>query len=603
MALNLFKLVREEQQKYSLLFICLFIIFTTYCSQSYAQPSEYRALDSTWSYHLGDLPRDSTNGQWQPESGVWSETASPDSFPKRTDEHIVWLKTNLPKGSWRDPYLFISSIDLSVQVFIGQQQIYRFGDIDEDGNGQFAGWPWHAIELPRSYDQDFVYFRVYSDYPFIGLAGDILIGERFELLDRVYREGATGLSFVLVILLIGAISMIMGLIKHDRKAAISTGVLSFNLSLMMFSENELSQVLFYEPLMWRYIAAFSYFLIPALLAILISAWLKNNTLAVANGVRNISFLFTFSVAGLSLLTDFSFINAYPYFDVLFIVLVSGLVIAYLRDFIRLGVPGMLMATGIIGLFGSLVLDMLSAHGFITWIGHTGQWGLILFTLASFLIYLVQDWSQQIDLAELTHKLETKVLKRTEQLQASQEKLERLATEDYLTKLLNRRSFTELAKQEITLAKRSDKPLSLVLFDLDLFKRVNDQYGHKVGDLVLTSISKVVRNTCREGELICRFGGEEFVVLLPGTNATFARSLVERLRVAISEMEVANGDDTIKVTASFGLITLPEHTLPTQDPQQILERLLAEADKIMYEAKEAGRDEVRYFALGEAASNE
>jgi len=574
----------------------------SFIDSSYAEKNTQaltnKVVDSEWFYHLGDLNLDPVTSTWHTEDVIWQKAESPESFPGRSTEKIVWVKTDLPSGDWRDPYLFISSVDLTLQVFFQDKIIYHFGEIGNDGSSQFAGWPWHAIRLPKGYHADSIYFRVYSDYPYIGLAGDILIGDRFELLDQIYKGGIAGLSFVLMVLIIGVISTAIGLIKKDRKAAISTGVLSFNLGLMMFAENELSQVLYFDPLLWRYIAAFTYFLIPALLAIVISAWLKDKSPFVARSVRNISLLFFVGVAGLSYFTEFSFVNAYPYFDVLFIVLVTTLLLGYVNEFRLLGVPGMLMAFGVVTLFGSSLIDMLSAHGFISWIGRVGQWGLILFTLASFLIYLVQDWHQQIDLSELTNKLETKVMKRTEQLQASEEKLKSLAREDYLTKLLNRRAFTEMAREVIAQGSIDQKPLSLVLFDLDLFKRVNDQYGHRVGDLVLKAIADVIRQTCRDGELICRFGGEEFVILLPATHVKFAQALVERLRCSISEMEVIEKGEAIKVTASFGLISLSENALAHQSSEVVLERLLAEADKIMYEAKEAGRDEVKFLELSD-----
>jgi len=576
------------------LFVSVLLIESSYAATD-SQSLNNQPVDSAWYYHLGDL-NIAHDGSWQTEEVIWYKTESPETFSDRSTEKIVWIKTDLPSGDWRDPYLFISSVDLTLQVFFKGKMIYYFGEIDKDGNSQFEGWPWHAIPLPKDYDAESLYFRVYSDYPFIGLAGDIQIGNRFELLEQIYQGGAAGLLFVLMVLIIGVISTAIGLIKKDRKAAISTGVLSFNLSLMMFAENELSQVAYYDPLFWRYIAAFTYFLIPALLAIVISAWVKDKSPFVARSVRNVSFIFFFGVAGLSYFSDFNFVNAYPPFDVLFILLVTTLLFGYVDKFRVLGVPGILMACGVVALFGSLLIDMLNAHGFISWIGHVGQWGLILFTLASFLIYLVQDWHQQIDLSELTDKLETKVMKRTEQLQASEEKLKCLAREDYLTKLLNRRAFTEMAKDVIAQAGIEQKPLSLVLFDLDLFKRVNDQYGHRVGDLVLKAIADVIRQTCREGELICRFGGEEFVVLLPATNATFAQTLVKRLRSSISEMEVIENGEPIKVTASFGLISLSENLISHRSPEAILERLLAEADKIMYEAKEAGRDEIKFLEL-------
>jgi len=248
------------------------------------------------------------------------------------------------------------------------------------------------------------------------------------------------------------------------------------------------------------------------------------------------------------------------------------------------------------LFIALLIDMLNAHGFITWIGHAGQWGLILFTLASLVIYLVQDWQQQISLHTLTQELESQVKIRTSELEASQEKLKKLAREDYLTGLLNRRAFTESALIEVANAMRHQRPISLLLFDLDHFKDINDVYGHGIGDLVLKAIAATSKETCRNGELICRYGGEEFVILLHATDKEFAQLFANRLRDALKEIEIQANKQLVKVTASFGLITINCLNSSTASPAQIVDRLLAEADKMMYEVKVTGRDGVKTLEI-------
>jgi hypothetical protein len=201
-----------------------------------------------WFYHWGDLSKDMGTGQWDFYKSDWWRTNSPEQIPGRGTEKIVWLKVTLPAGDWRDPYLFINSVDLTLQVFHKSQQIYQFGNIDAKGNSQFEGWPWHIIRLPDDYAQQSLYFRVFSNYPQIGFSGEVIVGEHFDLINIVYSQGLTGLFFIVTVLLVGIISTIMGTIKKDRVAAIATGLLSFNLALMMFAENALSQVVWYDPL-------------------------------------------------------------------------------------------------------------------------------------------------------------------------------------------------------------------------------------------------------------------------------------------------------------------------------------------------------------------
>ena len=591
---------------YGLLLLCL--MSATALAENSRDNEASQKVQGPWMYHLGDLPRDPVTQSWLFQQGNWQETDNPEGLPERTNERIAWIKTTLPKSVWRDPYLFISSIDLTAEVFQNNQKLYHFGEIDEAGNSRFQGWPWHMIRLPDNYDQQDIYIRVFSDYPFLGLSGDVMVGDRFDLLNQVYYRGIYGLFFILIVLVIGVVSTVIGMIKKDKRAAVSTGFLSLNLSLMMFAENELSQVVWFEPLIWRYVAAFSYFLIPALLSIVVSAWLKDKTLLLARVVKITSLCFFVGVAFLSMFTEFNFVNAYPYFDALFIILVLSLLLAYGNKFRYLGTPGILMMVGVLTLFLSLLADMLSAHGFIDWIGHAGQWGLILFTLSAFMIYLVQDWNQQIDLNELTNHLETKVKKRTAELQESQAALERLAREDDLTGLLNRRAFKELARHDIVKAIRYQQPLSLLLFDIDLFKSINDKFGHNVGDQVLVMLADAAKKICRENELICRFGGEEFVVLLPSTYSESALLMAQRLKDAIREIQIDIEGDELSITASFGLVTIKGSDLLNDksdklnhQPDSVLEALLIEADKVMYDVKTAGRDDIKAVEINELST--
>jgi diguanylate cyclase (GGDEF)-like protein len=553
-------------------------------------------LRGNWYYHWGDLPRDPASGQWQYQGSDWIKTDFPAGMPGRNGNNIVWVKIDLPKGSWRDPSLFISSVDLTFEVFHNNLKIYGFGEIDAQGNSAFEGWPWHVFELPSDYAQHTLYFRIFSDYPWVGLSGEASIGNTLTLLGSIYRSGSTGLFFVLFILFVGFISTIMGVIKKDRAVALSTGLLSFNLAIMMFAENELSQVVLFEPLLWRYIAAFCYFLVPGFLAIIVLAWLKEKPPLIARIVLVISLAFAVGVAALSIFTDFNFVNAYPYFDGLFIILALTLLSGCVRQFNKKGVTGKLMTLGILALFVSLTIDMLHAHGLIAWIGRTGQWGLVFFTLASLAIYLVRDGQQQIALGLLTQELESQVRARTSELEASQDKLLKMAREDFLTGLLNRRAFAESAANEVANAMRHNRPISLLLFDLDEFKDINDAHGHAVGDLILKGVADASKATCRHGELVCRYGGEEFVILLHATDKEFAAVFANRLRGAISEIEIPVNDQIIRVSASFGLVTINCDVSNVETPEKLVERLLAEADRVMYQVKIAGKDGVKSVEL-------
>lgn len=163
-------------------------------------------------------------------------------------------------------------------------------------------------------------------------------------------------------------------------------------------------------------------------------------------------------------------------------------------------------------------------------------------------------------------------------QQLQEELQQQVITDYLTGILNRRGFMERFEIEIQRSQRYGSALSLIWFDLDKFKEVNDQFGHHVGDEVLRLISQVAEGVIRKVDIFARMGGEEFCVLMPQTNLNGALEVAEKLRHAFEECNCPGG---ITITASFGVA---EH-LPGEGADHFLKR----ADNALYRSKEEGRN--------------
>ncbi|MBW8901240.1 MAG: diguanylate cyclase [Massilia sp.] len=166
-----------------------------------------------------------------------------------------------------------------------------------------------------------------------------------------------------------------------------------------------------------------------------------------------------------------------------------------------------------------------------------------------------------------------------------ESLRRQSVLDPLTGLFNRRHFDAALKRELARARRKNVPVSLVLVDIDHFKRVNDDYGHAIGDAVLRTIAQQLRLGIREGDIACRYGGEEMVLLLPECTAADASKRAEAIRVALAAITPnPEGEGPESVTASFGVAAYPVHA-------QDAEALFWAADKALYRAKQYGRNRV------------
>ena len=163
------------------------------------------------------------------------------------------------------------------------------------------------------------------------------------------------------------------------------------------------------------------------------------------------------------------------------------------------------------------------------------------------------------------------------------KLETEAAIDPLTNCVNRREFTRLMKGCMANARRYGKDLSLLMFDIDYFKRVNDTYGHHAGDLVLKEIAAAIGGEIRSGDILARYGGEEFIVILPETKKQKAIELAERLRRVVEKRIIILGSKAITVTASFGISTLNGHL--------DISSMVNDADAMLYKAKQNGRNAV------------
>lgn len=175
----------------------------------------------------------------------------------------------------------------------------------------------------------------------------------------------------------------------------------------------------------------------------------------------------------------------------------------------------------------------------------------------------------------------------ERLRRAAVALERLSKTDKLTGLPNRRDFDETLERELSFSARNPSPLSLVIFDLDHFKRVNDLHGHLAGDALLQMIAATLIDGRRKEDFTARIGGEEFGMLLPGLGAAQARLVAERCLASVRQVAFYWNGMRIPMTVSAGVATLA--------PQENGRSLLARADKALYEAKSLGRDRAEVSA--------
>ncbi len=190
----------------------------------------------------------------------------------------------------------------------------------------------------------------------------------------------------------------------------------------------------------------------------------------------------------------------------------------------------------------------------------------------------------------TRSLQNDLRERNKELQELLEKVEVMAVTDPLTGLYNRRRFYEALKKEFAAAKRYHHPLTCLMLDIDYFKRINDEYGHAMGDEVLKEIGKILSSSLREVDIPARYGGEEFVILFPHTPKDKAIVVAERIMDKIRKTRFKHGGKEVSLTVSIGIASTENIEDGSDDD------LVRYADSALYIAKEKGRNRLEVFSL-------
>jgi len=178
------------------------------------------------------------------------------------------------------------------------------------------------------------------------------------------------------------------------------------------------------------------------------------------------------------------------------------------------------------------------------------------------------------------------------LESENKQLQSKAIHDPLTKVYNRSYFNEAFEKELYECSRSARTIGIIFSDIDHFKKINDTYGHQFGDLVLQRVAKIASESTRRSDVFCRYGGEEFVILVNNPSENGIRELAERLRGLIENEVIEFEGKRVPVTASLGAVV----AIPARDVTGLSERLITEADEAMYESKEKGRNQVQVRSI-------
>jgi len=187
-------------------------------------------LEGGWEYRWGDSPFDESDVPlWAVEVRGWNAIDYPSNPPDRDGRKNVWYRIRLPDERIRDPRLYITSVDIIVQIYLQGELIYSFGEFDESGRGSFRGWPWHLVSLPEDFAGRYLRFRIFSDYRDIGLWGNILLGSGCDQMKRIFGRDIVRMIIGILSLAICFIFAVLFFLNRGDRSSLYLSLITFGL--------------------------------------------------------------------------------------------------------------------------------------------------------------------------------------------------------------------------------------------------------------------------------------------------------------------------------------------------------------------------------------
>mgnify|MGYP005837530445 CR=1 FL=1 len=565
------------------IWLCLVVFFTVAFLGELqpalaSAPSSLVEIKESWEYQWGQasLEEERPWQKWDLQQG---------HLEKETGYNYLWLRTRLPQGAWDNPVIYLYGVLAnSLEVYLDGNSIYCSQEVDSILGNQ--GMRRIIVPLPDSWAGKTLFLRLeVGSNQYVGLYGNILLGLHKSILQKIIRYELDylilGFFFLIFTLVIFVISLFVKEIRYKKALfallcfALCTGV--WNIT----EYDNIDLIIFQSPL-WVYLDAISVLLSPVAGFYFYEQVFGSGPKQIIRRLWQLHLLY--ALPYLVLITiDAQIANPYTYhilesiyswelFRVLFFLdslIILGTVLT--NRFTSNPLEARIFACGIAFLSFSLIYKDLSLV----------NWG-IFFCIFSFILILsyrfvnVHQCLEQM-VTTKTEELRDLLVDLEEQNKAFAHQL----TIDPLTKIYNKLKFNQCLEEEIAKSREGKSSLSVIMFDIDHFKEVNDKFGHLTGDYVLVNLAKLIGQNLGNKYIFARWGGEEFIILTPGDDLEAAGQLAERLRFMLECHPFA---EVGKVTCSFGVSELLENDTPNC--------LIKRVDDALYLAKNNSRNQVK-----------
>lgn len=353
-----------------------------------------------WEYMVGDSPIDK-NGTfvWTYSSAIdWKAIDYPSSPDDRGDADTIWFRVKLPDVQLRDPALFIFSIDVITEVYLNTRKVYGFGSFEKAGRGSYAGWPWHIITLPKDSRNQYLYFRVWSDFDDIGLWGEIILDDKVNHIARILNADMIRIVISSIAGFMGIVLFVFFLTRMQHREYFYLSILFLTQAADLFASTQLKQLLFFEPLLFQYILAFAYFFFPVGVALFASELVNKRGKIILRFVWIPQLLFLVFTFILSLTHIIALPLAYEWFDTIYYSFSLPILLLYLGyNAFKNGKEARLLFVGYLILALFYLYSTLVALSILPWSPYPTYVGILIFLciLVFLLIMRYADTHQKL----------------------------------------------------------------------------------------------------------------------------------------------------------------------------------------------------------------
>ena len=512
---------------------------------------------------------------WQSEQGAaageeWQPLAFPQTPPVPDGDHTVWLKTTLPDNLPHDASLLMQTRDQAFEVWLGEVCIYKYGDLVP--SFMSYGQRWHIVQLPVWGGGKELRIHAYSATAHsLGYFGKIWLDSDVDQVLRIFRQDV---PYAMNIPLAGFM-IVMMLVYATGPAAPRRLYKSFIAFMLVFfiwmvCATNSKQYVLDAPRLWRFLMQLAEYLLPLLANLVIFQLVERRYKA---GVRYTVFGYALLLTA-AVITELMGYNGMSRGMVVFYAslpfFVSVAFYAIVRSYRHGNMYARAVLVPLVFMGGAGTIDGLSIyHHWYVLDGYLLPYATL--SLCVFMVYIVRNQIRR----------ERMLMMRTAGLQHEVNEAMEKATVDNLTKCYNRTKLEEVLTQEIFHHHSQEEPFSLIMLDIDFFKRVNDTYGHEVGDQVLAGFAEIIRQNVKRKDLFVRWGGEEFILLCRNCTGEESVRIAERLRQKVAE---SRPHPQVKITCSLGVASWHGAGDSTA-------KLLKRVDEALYMAKRTGRNRV------------